>query len=159
MRDLFQKIKNKKFISTQPFQHIIYRNIVNVEEFDRLYENMHYFNGVRWTEWKKDYGLDCKLLEDLSKINYDYECMALWFFTDRNERSAKNDIEIYSTKTGDCKRIHRWANTLLFFELNYKQQIRLLKQDKHWAKMKRPVVQFRFGLNTYKELVKKLTKS
>ena len=94
MRDLFQKIKHRKFVSTQPFQHIIYRNIINLEEFDRLYENMHYFNGVRWTEWKKDYGLDCKLLEDLSKINYDYECMALWFFTDRNERSAKNDIEI-----------------------------------------------------------------
>ena len=98
------------------------------------------------------------ILEDVSKISYDNECMALWFFTDRNERSAKNDVEIYSARTGGRKVITRWANTILFFEHNDKQQIRLLKPDKNWSKIKRPVVQFKFSLNTYKELVKKLTK-
>ena len=85
---------------------------------------MHYFNGPRWTEWKKEYGLDCELFDDVSKINYNNECMALWFFTDRNERSAKNDVEIYSARTGGRKVVTRWANELLFFEHNHKQQIR-----------------------------------
>jgi len=158
MKNLFQRIKHRKFVYTQPFQHIVYRNLINLEEFDRLYENMHYFNGPRWTEWKKEYGLDCELFDDVSKINYDNECMALWFFTDRNERSAKNDVEIYSARTGGRKVVTRWANELLFFEHNHKQQIRLLKRDKNWSTIKRPVVQFKFSLNTYKELVKKLTK-
>ena len=70
MKNLFQRIKHKKFVYTQPFQHIVYRNLINLEEFDRLYENMHYFNGARWTEWKKEYGLDCEVLEDVSKISY-----------------------------------------------------------------------------------------
>ena len=36
MKNLFQRIKHRKFVYTQPFQHIVYRNLINLEEFDKV---------------------------------------------------------------------------------------------------------------------------
>ena len=154
MGKLFNK-KQKKIYS-EPFEHIIFQNFIEIKEYDKLYENMNYFtedrfNEFAWAKWREDYDIKHgKLLYDVQDLSYDNKCMALWFFTDRNERGRKKDIEIYSTKTGDNKVIPRQANSFLFFIHSNTQQIRILPQSKT-ENFLRPCVQFNFPEEEFNE--------
>ena len=150
MKNLFEIIQ-KRNIYNEPFDYIYWENVVEVEEYDKLYENMHYFNGNVWTEWKTKYDLfHGKLLYDVQALSYDNECIALWFFTDRNDRGLKKDIELYSPT--NSKRINRSANTFLFFKLSKEQQIKISPPIKE-HKFLRPCIQFNFPANIFKRQV------
>ena len=160
MEKLFNRKIKKKNIYIEPFQHIIFDNVMELKEYDKLYENMHYFTEdtfeeFAWSIWKKEYDIHHgKLLYDIQDLSYDNKCMALWFFTDRNERGAKKDIEIYSPKTSNNKIISRKANSFLFFIHNDTQQIRILPARKT-QKFLRPCVQFNFPVDVFRELLNK----
>jgi len=58
MEKLFNRKIKKKNIYIEPFQHIIFDNVMELKEYDKLYENMHYFTEdtfeeFAWSIWKK----------------------------------------------------------------------------------------------------------
>jgi len=147
--------RKKKKISSEPFEHIIFENLMEIKEYDKLYENMNHFtedkfNEYAWARWREEYDVHHgKMLYDIQDLSYDNKCIALWFFTDRNERGAKKDIEIYSPKTSNNKIISRRPNSFLFFIHNDTQQIRILPQRKT-ENFLRPCVQFNFPEDEFK---------
>ena len=154
MKKIFENIFSTD-INKEPFNYIHKKNFVELNEYDKLYENMHYLNAIIWAQWRKTHELyNEKLLFDVQDFNPDYKCVALWFFTDRNERGAKKDIEIYSPKTSNNKIISRRPNSFLFFIHNDTQQIRILPAKKT-QNFLRPCIQFNFPVEVFGELLNK----
>ena len=46
MEKLFDRKIKKKNIYIEPFEHIIFDNVMELKEYDKLYENMHYLNAI-----------------------------------------------------------------------------------------------------------------
>ena len=155
MEKFFKKLKRGN-IFTKPFEYIYYRNIIELQEYDRLYENIQYLNGEKWTEWKNEYKLKFNYYEDVQMINFDYDYIALWFFSDRSDRSSKADIELYHAKNQNNVVLRRDSNLFLFFKRDHNQQIRIREKQKRWKLINRPCIQFNFSIDTYNSLVKEL---
>jgi len=155
MKKIFENIFSTD-INKEPFNYIHKKNFVELNEYDKLYENMHYLNAIIWSQWRKTHELyNEKLLFDVQDFNPDYKCVALWFFTDRGERklTSKKDIEIYSTTKNASRIITREPNSFLFFELNDEQRIRISPPEE--TRVLRPCIQFDFSVDVFRELLNK----
>ena len=87
-----------------------------------MYENIQRLDGDKWTEWKNEYKLEFNYYEDVQAINFDYDCIALWFFSERSDRSSKTDIELYHAKNQNNIRLPRDPNSFLFFKRDHNRQ-------------------------------------
>ena len=94
--------------------------------------------------------------EDVQAINFDYDCIALWFFSDRSDRSSKTDIELYHAKNQNNIRLPRDPNSFLFFKRDHNRQIRIREKQKRWKLLQRPCIQFNFSTDIYDSLAKEL---
>ena len=63
---MFNKILKSHF-SDDPVEHIYINNIIELKEYDTLYENQSRFDGQLWTDFKNKYNLDCTFLNDLNE--------------------------------------------------------------------------------------------
>ena len=155
MQRFFKKLK-RGCVFTEPFEYIYYRSIIKLQEYDRLYENIQRLDGDKWTEWKNEYKLEFNYYEDVQAINFDYDCIALWFFSDRSDRSSKTDIELYHAKNQNNIRLPRDPNSFLFFKREHTRQIRIHEKQKRWKLLQRPCIQFNFSTDIYDSLAKEL---
>ena len=79
----FFKRLDKQYYHTDPVEHIYGQQIRTVAEYDDLYENQTRFEGTVWTKFKETHNLTFQFHDDLT---------CLWFFRERADRSAGNDI-------------------------------------------------------------------
>ena len=91
--NFFERL-NKKYYHTDPVEHIIGPQIVKVAEYDDLYENQTRFDGTVWTNFKEKQNFKCVFHEDLRDINRSLDITCLWFFRERADRDAGNDIKL-----------------------------------------------------------------
>lgn len=90
----FFKRLHKKYYHTDPVEYIHGSLIRRVSEYDDLYENQTRFDGIVWTKFKETYNLTCQFHEDIRDIDLSKEIICLWFFRERADREAGNDIKL-----------------------------------------------------------------
>ncbi len=91
--NFFERLK-KQYYHTDPVEHIIGPQIIKVAEYDDLYENQTRFDGTVWKNFKEKQNLKCVFHEDLRDIDRAVDIMCLWFFRERTDRDAGNDIKL-----------------------------------------------------------------
>jgi len=141
----FFKRLDKKYYHTDPIEHIIGKQIRTVPEYDDLYENQTRFDGAVWTKFKTTYNLICQFHEDIRDIDLSKDIICLWFFRERADRDAGNDIKL------DGKIITYQANTLL---ITPSKEIRIKERKTFFPR--RPCVQIDIDNEIYVNIKKQL---
>jgi hypothetical protein len=144
MMDFFKRL-NKKYYHRDPVEHIIGRQIRTVTEYDDLYENQSRFDGLAWTKIKETYNLKCQFYEDIRDINLLKEVICLWFFRERADRDAGNDIKLSG------KIITYSANTIF---ITPSKELRIKERKKFFPR--RPCVQIDISNEIYLNIKKEL---
>jgi len=88
----FFKRLDKQYYHKDPVEHIYGQQIRTVAEYDDLYENQTRFDGTVWTKFKETHNLTFQFHDDLKDIDLSKDITCLWFFRERADRSAGNDI-------------------------------------------------------------------
>ena len=141
----FFKRLNKRYYHTDPVEHIIGGQIRPVVEYDDLYENQTRFDGTVWTKFKQTYNLTCQFHDDLRDIDLSTDIICLWFFRERADRDAGNDVKL------DGKIITYQANTLF---ITPSKEIRIKERKKFFPR--RPCVQIDINNEIYLNIKKGL---
>ena len=141
----FFKRLDKRYYHTDPVEHIIGGQIRPVVEYDDLYENQTRFDGTVWTKFKQTYNLTCQFHDDLRDIDLSTDIICLWFFRERADRDAGNDVKL------DGKIITYQANTLF---ITPSKEIRIKERKKFFPR--RPCVQIDIDNEIYLNIKKGL---
>ena len=141
----FFKRLDKRYYHTDPVEHIIGGQIRPVVEYDDLYENQTRFDGTVWTKFKQTYNLTCQFHDDLRDIDLSTDIICLWFFRERADRDAGNDVKL------DGKIITYQANTLF---ITPSKEIRIKERKKFFPR--RPCVQIDINNEIYLNIKKVL---
>ena len=142
--DFFKRL-HKRYHFTDPVEHIIGKQIRTVTEYDDLYENQSRFDGTVWTKFKETHNLKCQFHEDLRDIDLSKDIMCLWFFRERADRDAGNDLKLSG------KIIAYSANTIFIAP---SKEIRIKERKKFFPR--RPCVQIDISNETYLNIKKEL---
>ena len=141
----FFKRLDKRYYHTDPVEHIIGGQIRPVVEYDDLYENQTRFDGTVWTKFKQTYDLTCQFHDDLRDIDLSTDITCLWFFRERADRDAGNDLKL------NGKIITYQANTLF---ITPSKEIRIKERKKFFPR--RPCVQIDINNEIYLNIKKGL---
>ena len=141
----FYKRLDKKYHHTDPVEHILGRTFRPVAEYDDLYENQPRFDGFVWTKFKETYNLNCQFHNDLQDVDFSKDITCLWFFRERSDRDAGNDIKLAD------KVITFQANTLF---ITPSKEIKIQKRKKFFPR--RPCVQIDISDEIYVNIKKQL---
>ena len=141
----FYKRLDKKYYHTDPVEHILGRTFRPVAEYDDLYENQPRFDGFVWTKFKETYNLNCQFHNDLQDVDFSKDITCLWFFRERSDRDAGNDIKLAD------KVITFQANTLF---ITPSKEIKIQKRKKFFPR--RPCVQIDISDEIYVNIKKQL---
>ena len=144
MIDFFKKC-NKKYFYKDPVEHIIWVHPRTVKEYDDLYEEQNRFDGELWSEFKNTHKIKCKFIEDIRDIDMSAEVICLWFFKERSDRDAGNDIKIAG------KTIPFTANKLV---LTPSKDIKIQERKKFFVR--RPCLQMYWSMEVYVNIKKGL---
>ena len=145
MPNLFEKIK-KSHLQLDPIEYIYVSNIIDIKEYDKLYELQKYFTGDYWNNFKKKYKIDCNFFDDINDIDKKLDVICLWFFKDRGDRHKGDDIEIGTTNK---KIIVYKPNTFFIIK---QSNIKILQRKKTYQQISRPCLQIKMTVNTYDNL-------
>ena len=141
----FFKRLDKRYYHTDPVEHIIGGQIRPVVEYDDLYENQTRFDGTVWTKFKQTYDLTCQFHDDLRDIDLSTDITCLWFFRERADRDAGNDVKL------NGKIVTYQANTLF---ITPSKEIRIKEREKFFPR--RPCVQIDINNEIYLNIKKGL---
>ena len=141
----FFKRLDKRYYHTDPVEHIIGGQIRPVVEYDDLYENQTRFDGTVWTKFKQTYNLTCQFHDDLRDIDLSNDITCLWFFRERADRDAGNDVKL------NGKIVTYQANTLF---ITPSKEIRIKERKKFFPR--RPCVQIDINNEIYLNIKKGL---
>ena len=140
----FYKRLDKKYFNTDP-EYILGSTFQTVAEYDDLYENQTRFDGTVWTKFKDRHNIDCIFHENLEDADLTRDITCLWFFRERSDRDAGNDIKI------EGKVILYTANKLL---ITPSKDIKIQKRKKFF--LRRPVVQIDITKEIYVSIKERL---
>ena len=135
--NFFERLK-KQYYHTDPVEHLIGPQIIKVAEYDDLYENQTRFDGTVWSNFKEKQNLKCVFHEDLRDIDRSVDIMCLWFFRERTDRDAGNDVKLAG------KIINYSANTIL---ITPSKEIKIKERKKYFPR--RPCVQIYISMEIY----------
>ena len=93
---LFKNLKKEHLIKDPECFHA--QIIIPLNVYDTLYENQNRFDSGVWKEFKTKHKIKCKFFNDISDIDLSKEIICLWFFKDRNDKNAGNDITLGENK-------------------------------------------------------------
>jgi hypothetical protein len=141
----FYKRLDKKYHHTDPVEHILGTTFRPVAEYDDLYENQTRFDGVVWTKFKETYNLNCQFHNDLQDVDFSKDITCLWFFRERSDRDAGNDIKLAD------KVITFHANALF---ITPSKEIKIQKRKVYFPR--RPCVQIDINNEVYVNIKKGL---
>tara|TARA_Y100001938_G_C7929368_1_gene348565 strand:- start:58 stop:501 length:444 start_codon:yes stop_codon:yes gene_type:complete len=136
---------NKKYYHTDPVEHIIGPQIIKVATYDDLYENQTRFDGTVWNNFKVEQNLKLAFHEDLRDIDRHVDIMCLWFFRERTDRDAGNDIKLAG------KIINYTANKIV---ITPSKDIKIKERRKFFPR--RPCVQVYINQEIYLNIKKDL---
>ena len=138
----WEKLKSQHY-HKEPVEYIYTRSIFDLKEYDKLYENQNNLMHEVWKDFYEKYRVGFELLDDIRDINKDKDIICLWFFKERNDRSAGTDIKIAGHT------ITYYPNTFLITE---SKDIKILEKNEY---IRRPVVQLDLSRKTYKSIVER----
>jgi hypothetical protein len=141
----FYKRLDKKYHHVDPVEHILGTTFRPVAEYDDLYENQTRFDGVVWTKFKETYNLNCQFHNDLQDVDFSKDITCLWFFRERSDRDAGNDIKLAD------KVITFHANALF---ITPSKEIKIQKRKVYFPR--RPCVQIDINNEVYVNIKKGL---
>ena len=130
-----------------PVEHIYVQNFFPKDDYEKLYENQGNLEHQAWQDFDAKYKVGYELFDNLQEVNYNKEVIALWFFKDRNDKSAgTKDISLLG------KEITYTPNTLL---LTTSKDIKFnTPQKRKW--INRPVLQLDLPLATFNNICEAL---
>ena len=91
MPNFFQRLESKNLIHTGV---ILIPEIIDHSLYTRLYENQVHDTLKYWHNFKKDYQLDYKFLDDITDIQQQNNIICLWFFPERRYKESRR-IEFF----------------------------------------------------------------
>ena len=147
---MFNKILKSHF-SNDPIEHIYTNNLLDIEEFDRLYENQSRFDSKLWTEFKNKHKLDCTFLNDLNDINMQVDVLCLLFFKERADNKKSQDIEI---GVMDIQKEIKYIQNSLLILPNHLLTFSILTRKNPY--IRRPCLQIKLSLKQYNDIISNL---
>ena len=130
----------------EPVEHICATNLIDLDVYDRLYENQNNLSHPVWQEFCERYNTKAKLHDNFTKINFDKDVICLWFFRDRNDRTAA-----YVHVAG--KQIKFNPNVLL---LSRSKSIKMFYSERKYIRS--PVIQIDMNIEDYNNIMKRFQK-
>ena len=95
MLDFFHKLESKNLIHTGV---ILIPEIIEHSQYTRLYENQVHDPLGYWNNFKKNYQIDYKFLDDVTDLQQQNNIICLWFFPERRYKDTRRieffDLEI-----------------------------------------------------------------
>ena len=137
----WEKLKPQHYFK-EPVEYIYSSTIFDIKEYDKLYENQNNLSHQAWKNFDAKYKTGFQFCDDLRDINKDKEILCLWFFKERNDRSAGEDIELHG------KRLTYFQNTFLITEC---KDIKILEKKDEY--IRRPLVQLDLKKDSYQKIV------
>jgi|TARA_R110001592_G_scaffold129128_1_gene341434 hypothetical protein len=141
----WDKLKSNHYYD-QPVDHICITNLIDLNEYDRLYENQNNLNHQTWKEFTEKYKTTAQLHETIADIDFNKDVMCLWFFKERSDGTAA-----YIHING--KQIKYAPNVFL---LTKSKSIKFVPTKRKY--IRNPVIQLDVDLETYNNLIKKFQK-
>lgn len=134
---------NPNHFYKDPVEHIYVQNFFPKDDYERLYENQGNLEHQVWQDFDAKFKVGYELFSNLQEVNYHKEVIALWFFKDRNDRSAgTKDISLLG------KVITYTPNTLIMTtckDIKFNDP-----QKRKW--IHRPVLQLDLPLTTFRNI-------
>ena len=94
MPNFFQKLESKNLIYTGV---IIIPEVIDHSRYVSLYENQVYDSLQYWDNFKKDYNINYKFLNDIRDLEQQNHTVCLWFFPERRPKETRR-IEFFDLK-------------------------------------------------------------
>ena len=142
----WEKLKINHY-HTEPVEYIYTSTMVDVKEYDQLYENQNNLSHPVWQQLDQKYRVGYQFLDDIREISKDKEVICLWFFKDRNDRSAGTDIKL----AGHTIKYHQ--NTFL---VTQSRDLKILEKEDEY--IRRPVLQIDLSLKVWKKILERFNK-
>jgi hypothetical protein len=142
----WEKLKQNHFLK-EPVEHVYTSTVYDIKDYDKLYENQNNLNHAVWNEFDKKYKTGYQLCEDIRHIDMNREVICVWFFKERNDRSAGEDILLKD------KKIKYQPNTFL---ITKSKDIKIInKQDEY---IRRPFIQLDLSNTVWESILKRFDK-
>ena len=138
------KLQNKH-IHNDPVPHIHAINLVDIKEYDKLYENQNNLNHQLWQDFDEKYKLGFEFKEDITEIDLQREIVAVWCFRERNDRSKPPHFILAG------KKIAYYPNALIITE---SKDIKI-NDGKSKKYIRRPFIQLDINKDTFAKLMAK----
>ena len=138
----WKKLKPQHYFK-EPVEHIYATAIVDIKEYDSLYENQNNLSHQIWQNVDTKYKIGFEFFKDLREFNKNKEVICLWFFKERNDRKTGNDIDL------EGKIIKYKPNTFL---ITRSKNIKIIERKS--ALPTRPVLQLDLSIKEYNKIIK-----
>ena len=125
----------------EPVEYIYATAIFDLKEYDSLYENQNDLSHQVWQEFDAKYKTGYEFLQDIKDLNLNKEVICLWFFKDRGDKDAGNDIEL------NGKIIRYFSNTFLITE---SKKLKILERKRFFPN--RPALQIDLSKKIFAEI-------
>ena len=125
----------------EPVEYIYARAIFDLKEYDSLYENQNDLSHQVWQEFDAKYKTGYEFLQDIQDLNLNKEVICLWFFKDRGDKDAGNDISL------NGKIIRYFSNTFLITE---SKKLKILERKRFFPN--RPALQIDLSKKIFAEI-------
>ena len=143
----WEKIKPVHFYK-DPVEHFYTSSIFDMLEYDRLYENQNNLEHRVWQEFDEQYKTGFQFFEDLRQLDKEKEIICLWFFKERTDRTAGQEIELAG------KILNYTPNTFL---ITKSKDIKVLERQKR-KHNRRPFLQLDLKNETWEQLLKRFNR-
>jgi len=141
----WNKLKKTHFFG-DPVEYIYSTTLLDINEYDKLYENQNNLDHKVWQDFDQKYCTGYEFKEDFFDINLKKEIMCLWFFKERTDRTIS-----YVVVNG--KQLSYTPNTFL---ITKSKEITLVNtKRKH---IRHPFVQLDLSLAAWDNILKRFNK-
>ena len=130
----------------QPVDHVLAKDIYDLRDYDRLYENQNNLNHQSWKEFCEKYNTKAYLRESFSDIDLSNDIICLWFFKERSDQMAS-----YVHLKGKQKRYY--PNTFL---ITKEKDIKFVPTKRKYIRT--PLIQLDMDIKTYTNIAKRFQK-
>lgn len=137
----WEKIKPNHYFK-EPVEHVYASTLFDIKDYDKLYENQNNFTHPVWHELDRKYKVGFQFHNDIREVNTKKEIICLWFFKERNDRSAGSCFDLAG------KTIAYRPNTFL---ITRSKKIKII--DKKDDYIRRPVLQIDMHDWTYEKIL------
>jgi len=140
----WNKLKPQNY-HTEPVEHVLATNIIELNDYDKLYENQNNLNHQLWQDFDEKYKLGFEFKEDITEIDLQREIVAVWCFRERNDRSKPPHFILAG------KKIAYYPNALIITE---SKDIKI-DDGKSKKYIRRPFIQLDINKDTFAKLMAK----